>query len=603
MPRTAPARPEGGPVTRALGMVAFAAALVLVLGVPFVWQTLDLDPFRGPKTELALAAWATLAVVFAVSNLGGRAWRDGWWLAWAGVAVGALASVPASTHPLLSLGDLVPLLLVALGWGALRQLSDARRAKLSALVMWAGVIEAVLVLTFRNPAWQPASFSGLVYEGERYAFSGTLGNPADVAVFLILPALLATEAAMVRRRRRTLHSLAAILLVGTILATRTLSAVAALVVGLAVLAWRIIPARRRVTVLGGGVALLIALVVLTPLRGRVGEVLAQVQSGRWLWLGSGRGAAITAAAKMIAARPLTGVGFAQFGANSFRFESLEALAERGRTLGLYIGFGEAHNDLLQYAAETGLLGVLVATVGIAVAWRRRGGTRAEVGRAVPLLAAGLVVALSQFPLHLAVIAAQWAVVAAALLPPLPPAPVPARRAAAARLVVALCLAAGAAFVTWQRFDADVAVGQAKLLVRTLRADSTSARVRTQIARAALTRLQKRVRWLPGSWRARLVVGNLAAQAGDFELALESFGAALALAERPEVELDTGLALTLTGEREAGMTHLIRAVKLNPAIFREISDPTLARALRRRLDAIGYGKEQSWMYEDTPAADP
>jgi len=61
----------------------------------------------------------------------------------------------------------------------------------------------------------------------------------------------------------------------------------------------------------------------------------------------------------------------------------------------------------------------------------------------------------------------------------------------------------------------------------------------------------------------LILGNLAVDAGDTRLALSSFGRALALAERPEVRFDVGMALLMAGERETGMAHLMRAVELNP----------------------------------------
>jgi hypothetical protein len=64
-----------------------------------------------------------------------------------------------------------------------------------------------------------------------------------------------------------------------------------------------------------------------------------------------------------------------------------------------------------------------------------------------------------------------------------------------------------------------------------------------------------------------------------------------------------MALLTAGNREAGMAHLARAVQLNPAIFREVRNPELAIALRRRLDTSGYGVKHQWMYQGTPAASP
>ena len=64
-----------------------------------------------------------------------------------------------------------------------------------------------------------------------------------------------------------------------------------------------------------------------------------------------------------------------------------------------------------------------------------------------------------------------------------------------------------------------------------------------------------------------------------------------------------MALLASGDVEAGIARLEQAVKLNPVVFRAITDPKLSRALRRRLDASGYGAKNAWMYEGTPAASP
>ena len=591
------------PTARIRDSVVFLIAAALVLALPLVWNTQSLDPFRGPKSDLALAAWASLALLFLVCNWRGAAWRDPWWAPWGGVLAGGLLSTVATAHPARALVSLVPLLLAALGWGALRQLSEARRARLVTLMLWAALIEAALVLAFLDPGWQPTSFANLNISTGRYAFIGSLGNPADVAVFLLLPAVLAAGRAVTARRSRALYAGLTLLLVGVIVATRTLTAIAALTAGLVVLAWVTVDRRHLVPVLAAGLALLVVVFVATPLRGRVAEALAQTRSSGGIWIASGRAASFAAAAGMLAARPVTGIGFDQFGANSFRFQSPAALAERGKVLGLQTAFGEAHNDLLQYVAETGLVGLALAAAGLAYAWRRGPRKGATVARAAPLLVAALVVASIQFPLHLAAIGAQWAVLAAMVLPPLSPPSHASRRAATLRLALALVLAGVAAFLAWQRYSARVAVGQARELVLSLRRASISSATRVQVARVALSHVLPRRFWLADSWEARLVVGNLALEAGDHALAFASFTAALEMVERPEVEFDVGMALLASGDHEAGITHLVRAVELNPAIFRKIEDPELSHELRRHLDALGYGRQQAWMYEGTPAATP
>ncbi len=603
MGRARPAHPEPAPTARLLSALVFLASVALVLALPLVFDSRALDMFREPKSELALACWGVLAAVFAVGNLGGPAWRDWWWAPWAGVLAGGAVSALACPEPGRALANLAPLALAALGWGAVRQLSEERRRSLLRLVVWAGAAEAVLVLLFLRPSWQPETFSQFGAMVGRYAWIGTLGNPADVATFLALPALLAAQRAISTRRRRLAWTGAAVLLAGVVLGTRTITGALALAAGGLVIAWRVTSRRWRLPVVAGVTAAAVLVFLMTPLAGRVRAAVSEVKSGGLIQLASFRGAAFAAAGSMLAARPLTGVGYGLFEADSFRFQSPDTLADRGRVLGLVTGFGEAHNDLLQYAAETGLLGVALAAAGAALALRRGRAGGAGLLDPVPLAAAALVVVLAEFPLHLAANAAQWAVLAALALPPLPPPPKIAAGQERARLLAVGLLAGAVLAVAWQQYRAGMAFEQAKVLVSTLRAAPARSPVKTELARAALANLRRWAFWRPFSWEADVTLGNIAFEAGETRAALASFGRALALADRPEIRFDLGMALLASGNEEAGMTRLEQAVKLNPAVFRAITDPKLARALRRRLDASGYGAKHAWMYEGTPAATP
>jgi O-antigen ligase len=591
------------PSERFLAGLTFFAATVLTLAVPVVWDRQALDMFRDPKSALAFASWAVLAAVFAVSNLGGTAWRDPWWFAWGGALAGGAVSGVLCAEPARACFALLPLAFAALGWGAFRQLSERHRHALTALVVWAGVIEAALVLLFLKPSWQPESFALLPQEGARYAWIGTLGNPADAAVFLVLPALLAASRVLAARRHRPWNAAAAILMTGVILGTRTVTATLALTAGVLVLLWRHVPRPRRLPSLAVALAVTLAVFVATPLAQRVRAAVGEARGGGLLWVGSARFAAYAAAGSMVAARPATGVGFGLFGANSFRFQGEDVLAQRGRVLGLVTGFGETHNDILQYAAETGLVGLALAGAGLIWAVRRRRREDGVVTSVWPLAAAALVLALTQFPLHLAAAAAQWALLAALALPALPPPPTSTPWALRGRLLAAGLLVGAALVIVWQRYRTDTLFQQGKTLSASLRAAHTRPEKRAEVARAALANLVPKSRWLPYSWEAALIMGNLAVDAGNTRLAIEAFERASALADRPEVRFDMGMALLMAGDQERGMAQLVRAVQLNPAIFREIRSPELSRALRRRLDASGYGPKHAWMYQGTPAAMP
>ncbi len=583
--------------SRLVDTLAWLAALALVLALPLLWSTAAEETFRAPKAHLAVLLWALLAATFAV-RAPAEAWRDGWWLAWAGVLAGGAVSAAFNAQPLRVAGCLIPLALVALGWGALRQLPEARRRTLLRAVCLAGAVQAALTLLFLSRAWRPESFGLLKELGQlhgRFAWIGTMGNPGDVAVFLVLPALLSTQRALAGRRRWGWGA-AALLQVGVIFGTRTLTALLALVVGAALLGWRQLPRRRRLPVLAAAAAALVLLVTLTPLRERIAVNVREVREYGWAGLGSFRGAGMGAAVGMLTARPLAGVGAGQFEAHSFRFVPEHTLAERGRYLGLETAFGEAHNDVLQYAAETGLVGMALAAAGIVLAWRRRPRGRGVVGDLPSLVVAAAALALSQFPLHLAAVAAQWAVVAALALPPLPaPRRETSGRAWAGLIVVLACLGIAGGLV-WQRWRAGVTLQQARLLTQALRATATAA-ARAEASRRALERVEERLRWLPYSWRGHVIAGNLAVDAGRLEVALAHFAAALRLAERPEIRFNVGLALYLAGEQETGLTHLTQAVKLNPAVLHEIAAGDLRRRLLQRLAAEGYIQRYPWVGEE------
>lgn len=586
--------PETMPA-RALTILTWLATLALVWPVPLLWTTAVEETFRTPKAALAVVLWAALAAACAV-RASAATWRDGWWLAWAGVLGGGFASAVFSPSPVRTLGALLPLLLTALGWGAVRQLDDDHRRGLLRAVTLAGAVQAGLTLLFLFPAWRPAGFGLLSELGqleERFAWIGTMGNPADVAVFLVLPALLAAHRALNGGRRRWAWGAAALLQAGVIVGSRTVTALLALAAGAVVLAWRRLPHRRRLPALAAGAAAAVGLVAVTPLAERIATNVREVREYGWAGLGSFRGAGMGAAVGMLAANPVAGVGVGQFEAHSFLYLPERTRAERGRYLGLETAFGEAHNELLQYAAETGTVGLALAAVGFALAWRwrsRRGG----IVRDVPALALpAAVLLLTQFPLHLAAIAAQWAVIAALALPPLPTARGQgAGRAWLSLLVVLACLALATTLV-WQRHRAQVVLQQARLLAQALRASATPA-ARAEASRRALARVQQRLPWLPYSWRGQLIAGTLAADAGRLETALAHFAAALRLAERPEIRFNVGLALYLAGEQETGLTHLVQAVKLNPAVLKEIKASDVRRRLLERLAADGYTQRYPWV---------
>lgn len=572
------------------------AALALILAVPLLWDTGAAEMFRGPKREAALALWAGLAAVFLALNFPWRRCWDRWWAPWAGVIGGGTASAVASSVPAHTLLCLLPVVAAALGWGTIRQFTAEWRERLASAVVTAGVLQGGMALLFLLPRARPGSWRYLEELSGRYQWLGTMGNPGDVAVFLVLPALLALSMAVASSPPRWVLLGAGVFQSLIILATGTLTATAALLVGGAVMLWRNIPAPRRSAVATGATLLAVVIILVSPLRGRIENEIDTVRRIGWSAVGSYRGASYVAAARMIAGHPVTGVGFGRFGGHSFRYQSEEVLAQRGRMLGLETGFGHAHNDILQYGAETGILGLLLAGAGLAYALRSPRSRSRVLPHLGPLAAAAVVVTLTQFPLHLTAVAAQWVVVGALAVPALPTPPAGtawSRRVRASAVVVCVVVAGWGA---WQRHVTWRGVRQGDLLVRVIRQAPTPG-ARREVARAALAGLESRRPWVPEAWAPDVTLGNLAMEAGDSMRAQEYFARALKLADRPEIRFNLGMAELAKGDRELGLVHLHRAVELNPRVFGEIRDPALRRDLRIRLENSGYGARHPWIFDE------
>jgi O-antigen ligase len=498
-----------------------------------------------------------------------------------------LASLSAAAFSgLLALGSLA---LALGGFFALRQLGEKSRKLLLSALVASGLVQALLALAFYDPSARPKAYA-LLEKGEgRYQLLGTLGNPGDVAVFLVVPTLLSLQLALGKKKR--LGWLIAALLQGaTILASQTLSALGALVLGLAVFLALSLPRPKRLWAAATlGITLGLMVVGFSPLRQRLGQAFAEVRQNGFLWVASGRGAGWTAAWNMFAAHPLLGVGWNQFEAHFFRFLPPQALAERARVLRLETGFGEAHNEFLQYLAETGLAGAGLLLAGLWLALRRRrASSPGKLLQASPLLAAMGLLACFQFPLHLAATAAQWLVVGVLLLPPLP---VPERRKPVG-VLLGLCLGAGVAAFTWEQWRTARAMQAAEVLVENLRAQGSSAASKA-LAAQAYQGFTSRLRYWPWSYRGENMAGNLAMVAGLWPEAEAHFRRAVALAERPELRFNWGLSLLALGQEGEGLEQLARAVELNPAVLQVVEDPLLAKKLALKLQHRGYFRQFPW----------
>lgn len=241
--------------------------------------------------------------------------------------------------------------------------------------------------------------------------TGLIGNPNVVGSFMALAAVILVVAAVrVRGLRRWWYLLGAIVATGSVLVSLTRTALFALAAGLVLLA----VGRSRKRAAAGLVAVAVlfgaGVVFRVPLVLRVLEVPKLAREGGLEVATSGRVAPTLVAWEMFRDRPLIGVG-----PGAYRYGYTEYKTRVRRQYGAAIAgttptiFGDAHNDHVQMLAEVGLPGFLLFAAFLVALWLavRRGegdDVRQRIARTlvVPLGGAFVVLALAQFPLHLAV---------------------------------------------------------------------------------------------------------------------------------------------------------------------------------------------------------
>ncbi len=376
--------------------VALWTLWLLLIAVPFVLDSAQKDAFRLPKALLG-ETLALLSLFFlALAWQGKEAWRrllGAPFVAMFGpfLAIATLVSL-ASPHLAHVHRGLVGLWIGALavwGWSvgfSRRELGEA----LTFSVVPAAILAGVAILQFHG-LYQPYNFVGIA-ESSRFAIGSLAGNVGDLAAALVLPALLAqAEIARGRRGRRTMLSgLALALCLYGLMVTQTFSAIAGVAAGTLVF-WALRLSRRRAAIgalaiaaLAGGVVVMLSLV--GPLRERSLGKIDQIARGDWNSVLTGRLDGWRAALWMVEEHPLTGVGV-----GAYRTEFIPAktaLLREGVVFfadQMNVVFANAHNDLLEVAAETGLPGLAALLLGLALLARRiaRQKRREGAGREAP----------------------------------------------------------------------------------------------------------------------------------------------------------------------------------------------------------------------------
>ncbi len=611
-PRSAPAVSAGriaapGTWARRAQLAAEALLWALLLATPFVVQPSLSDAFDLPKLMLsevlALASLIPLAGRLAAAGAGGP--RAAWALpavraalpAAAVATIGwAFAAHPAPTRD--ALADLWIGAACLIGWSVALDPARLRRL-LAGLTVPASVLAALAIAQFHG-LYRPFEFAG-GEEGARLGVTSLAGNAGVLADYLVLPALAAQWllARWWRRRRAAAAAAGAALALClyALAATQTVTALAALALGSAVLWLTVLPRRRALAALALTGALLLAAIGLVPaLRQKVSATAAEVAAGAWGRALEGRTDGWRAALWMAGRHPLTGVGHGAYDAE-FADAKLE-LAGRGARFfrGQELpSFANAHSEYLEAAAEWGLPGA--AALGWALwvligAVRRRlaaGALAADDARSSPCADAGLatggalalaVMAAGHFPFRVGLVAFPALLFLAWVLAPADesagaaPRPAPASRrplrAAAVLLAALLALAlAGQAVRAGRRLEANRILHQVEQVSLLAAGKAPAALFWTH------ARMLERARGLdPADSRIPLALGSQYLLLGRPEEAAAAYREALAVAPRPEIYLNLGRAQAVLGDLDGARESFRRAVVLDPG-----QRPLVPRELR------------------------
>jgi O-antigen ligase len=400
---------------------AWLTLRLLVLAVPLVMLPGALDAFTLPKLVVAqILGLLSLALLAPL------------------VVAGAAARPGLVRTLLLALGPM--LLLATLGWAVTDHPLHVRRAVAelwvgaACLAGWAlalpaaGLLRLMRWLTIPAVAlasvailqvhglFQPFQF-GVGAHDERLQVTALAGNPADLAAFLVLPALLAQVGlaqvglAAARRGRGWLWGGALGACVYALVVTQTLTAMMALAVASAVFWGLTLPPRRSLQLAAGVLAAVVLVgALVTPMRTRVLAKAAEAAAGDWNAVLTGRVDAWRVALWMLGEHPWTGVGQGAYRAAFV--EAKLALATAGAEFyphHIFPTFANAHNEVLEAGAEWGVPGLLALTLAMVVLLRtllrasRRPPPAERLHRSLAWsgLTAWLLLSLAHFPLRIA----------------------------------------------------------------------------------------------------------------------------------------------------------------------------------------------------------
>ena len=397
-------------------MTIAAAAAIIPL---FVWP-LAKDTFRLPKELLARAAVIVagaslcISIVFDHRTIGSwiRVWRRQAVVSFACLAIvlwSVLVTLTSTNRPL-SMFALLWAMTVILFF--LMAVSLAQRATLLAaeIVLIPLVINAATAILQELKIWNPFHMEAW----DHSATTAFVGNPNDVGAYVV-PGILAALALVVIGQRRRISFVVMLLGIMGLLATQTLTAIVAFAVG-AISMLLVVP-KRGGRAIGTAILILIVVAVLLayPLlptfRERVHRMAVDIVSRDYDDLLSARLLPFASAWYMAVDHPIVGVGPGCFNWHYFDYKIRVArahpMAAESALRG--VNYGEVHNEYLQILAEAGVVGLLLLLSAMVILARvtfertKAVDARQEFAHvlAFPLSMSFAVLALAQFPLHLA----------------------------------------------------------------------------------------------------------------------------------------------------------------------------------------------------------
>jgi O-antigen ligase len=372
------------------------------------------ESFRLPKEILFRAEAIVLCgVVFFLLGTRQmqrpRSWKDPGVLIPGAILIWAFISMLMATNRIVSLWSF----LWIAGWTLIFVVTASLAREMSVSAVYAAIIPAVangaLVLLQESDIWNP------FYRGrslEHLYHSALIGNPNDVGTFLVAPTVAGFALIFADKSRRAVSVIVTLLLVASMVANHTLTALVAMAVGFVAVIFVI---SRKSAI---AVAIFLALAGLAlvrlypPLWARYKLSLNFIELGNYDSVVSGRLMPTMASAEMFRDHPIAGVGPGCFKWEFF-FYRLRIAKDHGNLVtAAPSNFGEVHNDHLQILAETGLPGyalfvAALIVIGSASFPKRREEARLQTERefsrlaAFPLASSFAVLAIGQFPLELA----------------------------------------------------------------------------------------------------------------------------------------------------------------------------------------------------------